>query len=195
MFLLSGLLAVLLGSAFGGQPRNLGKISFSGYWVLVVSLCSRGLFGMFDGAGPKPPYVSFVASLLPAVFLLYALYLNRSLPGSVLTASGTCMNASVIALNGGRMPVSLAYVSPDKILLHAEKLSKSLTHQALKPHMPLGFLADIYKWTLFGKSTMFSLGDAFIAAGVFWLVFVHVRGKAPLVRDGTMERENHGLEG
>ena len=110
------------------------------------------------------------------VLLLGFAWLNRKLPGMTILLIGAALNFTVMAANGGFMPIS------------PQTASRFLSHQALMD-IPTGerigvkdillqtedtrfeFLADRFlppAWSTY--QVAFSLGDVFLAAGVFWLL-------------------------
>jgi hypothetical protein len=122
---------------------------------------------------------SSAASLaLPAslvVFLIFV-WLNRRIPGMPVVLVGLVLNLLVITANGGWMPVSPETASqlpggspPSEATPGIRVGDKDIL---LRPEdTRLELLADRFllpEWL--GYRAAFSLGDAFAAAGAFWLL-------------------------
>ena len=94
------------------------------------------------------------------------LFLNRKKPGMIAVLLGTLLNGSVIAANGGRMPVD-AWIG--QFGLQALERVLAAPHYFLATgDEPLLFLADRIPFWSFGF-LMVSLGDLAIMFGIFRL--------------------------
>ena len=116
---------------------------------------------------------AWILVISQAILLLFAL-LNWEQPGFWLLSLGVGLNLLVILLNGGLMPVCpqivaelLPDASPD-ILQVGQRLGKNVV---LSPSaMRMSWLSDcLLLPTWFPARKALSMGDVFIAAGVFWL--------------------------
>ena len=102
---------MIVGWARGGRLDSLGRAPVRGLPVLgaavVMALLALGT--------PLPQIVARVLQGAGYLLALAALWLNRRHPWSLPVLIGLGLNAAVIALNGGRMPVApdaLARLSP-----------------------------------------------------------------------------------
>lgn len=111
------------------------------------------------------------------LLLLATVWLNRHLPGVKVIGLGLLLNLTVMAANGGWMPVA-----PDAVV--------KVGHTGLVPSLETGtrvysskniilpaeqtklrFLSDIFILARpFPIPTIFSIGDVFVAAGIFLLI-------------------------
>jgi hypothetical protein len=101
--------------------------------------------------------------------ILWAVFKNRRLPGFLVAGTGMVLNCIAIFGNGGKMPVSataLARVQPhDTVVVQG----LSFTHQLITTHTRFAYLADVLTAPpLFAN--VFSIGDLFLAAGVFYFI-------------------------
>ena len=110
-----------------------------------------------------------------SVFLVFVA-LNRRLPGMPVLLVGLVLNLAVITLNGGWMPLSPETAShlpgggPPETAPWARG-SKTSRSCSSPEDTRLEFLADRFLLpTMGGYRAAMSLGDMFIAAGVFWLL-------------------------
>jgi hypothetical protein len=110
---------------------------------------------------------------------------NRRLPGMWLVGLGLLANWAVILANGGHMPITFeALVAAGKGNLVSTPTAGTLVFGSKDVLLPgietrLGFLSDIFVIPPpFPIPTVFSVGDALIALGMFGLV-QHALGKRP----------------
>ena len=129
----------------------------------------------------------WAAVLLTAsqLLLLGFAWLNRKLPGMLILLIGAALNFAVMTANGGFMPISPQTAS--RIFTREELNEISLGERIgikdilLEPQdTRFEILADRFlspAWSTY--QVAFSLGDVFLAAGVFWLL-ARVPGKDTL---------------
>ena len=130
--------------------------------------------------------VCLLASLL--IFLGFA-WVNRSLPGMSILLIGLALNLTVMAANGGFMPISpqtAGQLVPDGALLDFQSGDRFGIKDIYLPPLETRFewLADRFltpAW--FSYRAAFSLGDVFIAIGAFGL----------LAWTGLPEKNNRGI--
>ena len=130
--------------------------------------------------------VCLLASLL--IFLGFA-WVNRGLPGMSILLIGLALNLTVMAANGGFMPISpqtAGQLVPDGALLDFQSGDRFGVKDIYLPPLETRFewLADRFltpAW--FSYRAAFSLGDVFIAIGAFGL----------LAWTGLPEKNNRGI--
>lgn len=129
----------------------------------------------------------WAAILLTAsqLLLLGFAWLNRKLPGMLILLIGAALNFAVMTANGGFMPISPQTAS---LIFTREELNEitlgeriGIKDILLEPQdTRFEILADRFlspAWSTY--QVAFSLGDVFLAAGVFWLL-ARVPGKDTL---------------
>ena len=130
--------------------------------------------------------VCLLASLL--IFLGFS-WVNRGLPGMSILLIGLALNLTVMAANGGFMPISphtAGQLVPDGALLDFQSGDRFGVKDIYLPPLETRFewLADRFltpSW--FSYRAAFSLGDVFIAIGAFGL----------LAWTGLPEKNNRGI--
>ncbi|MBI3522421.1 MAG: DUF5317 domain-containing protein [Chloroflexi bacterium] len=158
--LVSGVaLGLFAGVAFGGDIRRLARLELRWTPVLFGALAIR-LVGLFV---PFSLWL-YVAALLATAA---AAALNRHLPGALLIAAGSLLNAVVVVLNGG-MPIDPRAAEAASLTYPTDGLHVPLGARALLP-----FLTDVIPVPI--VRGVYSVGDVLIAIGGFWLPFAWLR--------------------
>ena len=119
--------------------------------------------------------------MIGAVLLLAVVWFNRRIPGAILFGSGLTLNLIVIVAFGGRMPVLVPHdADPNSAVLALLRGGLDPLHVALEHPQGLWFLGDILAIpSIGGHSSLVSIGDLVMAAGVAWLI---IRCSQPLRR-------------
>jgi len=104
------------------------------------------------------------------IVLILALLFNCRISGVPVMLVGTLMNFLAIIANGGRMPVSESALLGAGLQGQVETIKSGAiaTHTLVGEGTRLAFFADIYHARApYLPPSCFSLGDVFMAAGVF----------------------------
>ena len=173
--ILAGLLAGLGWARWRGQPYQspelrhlwLVFVAFLPQFIVIYLPVTRKLFPDWSAA------VFLVAS---QILLLVFVWLNRHIFSMFILLCGVVFNLSVMTANGGFMPISPQTASrlvSEDTLQDAQPGSRFGTKDILLSPQETRFelLADRFlppAW--FPYQVAFSLGDVFIAFGVFWLL-------------------------
>ena len=179
MILLLALAAGLLtGLALAQWKGNLYRVPELKYlWLVFAAFLPQFVLVYFPATRRLFPDW-FAAGLLPVsqvMFLAFA-WLNRRIWGMVILLCGVVLNLSVMTANGGFMPISPQTASR---LVSEDTLQDSQSGSRFGPKDVLldpqdtrfEWLADRFlppAW--FPYQVAFSLGDVFIALGVFFLL-------------------------
>jgi hypothetical protein len=168
---IAGALAVAV--LIGGDVRQLSHIRVSRPEFLVAALVAKVLVALLgtthsqlaiDAARPL--------NIIGAILLLLVVWFNRRIPGAILFGVGLGLNLLVIASFGGRMPVILPRdVDPNSAILILLKSGLDPLHVWLQHPHGLWFIGDIFTIpSIAGHSSLVSIGDLLMAAGVAWLI-------------------------
>lgn len=123
-----------------------------------------------------PDWLIVLVLTFSQIGLLVFVWMNRRLPGMLILLCGVALNLTVMTTNGGFMPISPQTASR---LVSEEKLQEARlgtrfgTKDILLPPEETKFewLADRFLFPKrFPYQVAFSLGDVFIALGIFWLL-------------------------
>ena len=178
------LVAVAIGYLFGmGQACWLGQTyqppAFKHLWLVFVSFLPQFIAIYFPNTRGQisDEWASriLIASLLG--FLGFA-WLNRNLLGMKILFIGAVLNFTVITANGGFMPISPQVASrlvSEKVLSDIPLGTRFGTKDILllKEYTHFEILSDRFlppAWLPY--QVAFSLGDVFLAVGIFWLLAV-----------------------
>lgn len=168
MFLGVIMLSVLVALAKKGSIARLGSISFRAWPVLMVAALLRLLLGLSGGRVAWPPPMAAGIYLVSYTCVLYGVYANRRLPGLPVLGAGIFLNALVIFANDARMPVCTYAL--ERLGYAGAGIAVSYTHQLLRPDARLSLLADVLTVQPL-LSSVFSIGDTFMATGLFWVIY------------------------
>lgn len=166
MLIESIILAVLIGLIAGGSLNSLFDINLKRLELLFLGALLQ-LFAFWSvklEMGWASQWIIPLAHSLSYFVLMAFTWINRSSRGFIFITLGIALNAIVISLNGGLMPVDPSYVpEASRQLLQAG----TGTHGILSESTRLKFLADIYYADIpMGGKQLFSLGDVFIDIGI-----------------------------
>ncbi len=170
-----GLLAGLIWARWSKKPYHspnlqhlwLAFAAFLPQFIVVFLPFTRKLF---------PDWLAAVLLTSSQILLLAFAWINRRLIGMVILLCGAALNFAVMAANGGFMPVSPQTASrlvPEEVLDNFPIGSRIGPKDILLPpqNTQIEWLSDRFlPPTWFPYQAAFSLGDVFIALGIFWLL-------------------------
>lgn len=161
MILTGVVLAVLVALLRGGKLERLTDLGLRWLPAVWVALCLRAIVPLLESRGLVwAPWLQVGAYLL----LLWAVWLNVSVPGMKLFGLGSLLNFLVIVANGGTMPVSATAFKT----LEMTKMPSG-THSLLTAETRLRLLADIIPIRT-PLPQVISIGDIFLVAGIFLFI-------------------------
>jgi hypothetical protein len=166
------LIAIITGLFRRGTFNGFAELRLRSGWIFPILLVIQILIFVYQSK------FTWVASTSEYLFLgvyvigLYFLWANRKQPGFYYILIGVFLNFLVMAINGGRMPVSLEAAS---ILdpFYADVLKGGLyaKHQLLSDSTRLGFLGDIIPLSRpYPRNQVISIGDVVMNIGGFIFV-------------------------
>ena len=174
--LLAGWLAGLAYARWQKRTYKAPRISF--IWLAFVAFVPQLLAFYLPATRARIPDAWAAASLIVSqVLLLLFAWANRKLAGMWLLIAGLALNLAVIAANGGFMPISpetAARLIPAAVVeaMHVgSRFGFGKDVLLLPEDTRLAWLSDRFllpAW--FFYQVAFSLGDIFIACGIFWLL-------------------------
>lgn len=170
-----GLLIGLAWARWSGQPYRppqlqhlwLAFVAFLPQLIVVYLPATRGIFS---------DWLAAVLLSASQIMLLAFAWLNRHIWGMVILLCGVVLNLSVMTVNGGFMPISPQTASrlvSEDILRDSQSGSRFGPKDVLLDPQDTRFewLADRFlPPTRFPYQVAFSLGDVFIALGVFFVL-------------------------
>ncbi|NLP14174.1 MAG: DUF5317 domain-containing protein [Clostridium sp.] len=171
--------ATVLAAVYGKIKRrflDLFNVKLQKTWLIVVAFAfqtATRLMGI-NGVGFVVKYSLIIQAVVFALLFL-CFWFNKKYIGLWFIGFGASLNALVMTINGGKMPVSLeAMQKADIQTLTDMVLSGSDNkHVVLSETTKLGFLADIiYLPGVLGWGIgVLSIGDVIVALGLFIFVF------------------------
>lgn len=175
--------ALVVGLVRGGSLRRLADLPLRWGWLALAAFALQIYLIYF----PEPVSQGLVTPRGGLMIVSYTLILavvwrNRALPGMWVMGAGFLSNFGVMLLNGGYMPITpeaLEQVGHSRRALSPEMGARVMaTKDIVLPReaTTLWWLSDIFVIAPpFPIPSVFSLGDALIALGAFWLLQVAMR--------------------
>lgn len=173
------LLPLIIGKLKGGKFKNLLEITIRFWWLITIAGLIEFVTSWIRAKEIVPiwQYIDHNVlwiQLLTYTLLIIVLSFNIKEKGFVLIMLGLLMNFAVIMLNHGRMPVDIQGI---KQMISMESLEylksgKDLTHMIASESTRLWFLGDIIHIKKpYPLPKSISIGDIFLAAGVFRFIY------------------------
>ena len=191
MFLLPSIvIGLVVALAAGGDVRRLAAIPFRRAWLVLVALGVQLV--LFSRLGPGIPDAAREAAHIGTYGLLLGFGVaNRHIRAIAPIVLGTALNATVVAVNGGTMPLSPRVAA-------AAGLDASQHTNVSEQAAHLRWLGDVFALPSgFPLANAFSVGDVLIAIGAIWLVAtaatVGVDARVLLVRRFVAPLKNPGV--
>ena len=175
MFLFFAVIAAALVVAvlIGGDVRRLSQIKIRHLELLLAAFAVKVAVAILGTTHSQAAVtVARPLNVIGALLLLAVVWFNRRIPGALVFGGGLTLNLIVIVAFGGRMPVLLPHEldssSPALVLL---KGGLDPLHVALSHPQGLWFIGDVFTIPgIGGHSSLVSIGDLLMAAGVAWLI-------------------------
>ncbi|MCR4434889.1 MAG: DUF5317 domain-containing protein [Clostridiales bacterium] len=181
LYLIALTLGIFLGILAKGKISNLMKIRFNKIWIILLAFLIDILSQVLAYRGfDFTVRYSFAISALKFCLLAVGFWVNRHYLGMLVIGAGCLLNALVMMLNGGRMPVDeglLKTIIPDARIISA--LARDGKHVMANGDTRLFFLSDIFHppgFLAIGAQIV-SIGDLIVVAGLFLMIFQVVWGK------------------
>lgn len=175
----AAVLSVVIAILRGGHLSRLAEVRLRHGWLVLAAVALQFplVYNMVRGQAVAGVPISALMMLASGVALLYALWANRRLPGIALVGVGMLANVAVMVANGGWMPITMEAVARlgvvGKVVAAGETArvwgAKNIVLPRGETH--LWWLSDVFVLAApFPVPGAFSIGDALIAAGLFWLL-------------------------
>jgi MFS family permease len=191
------IVGLLLGLLAGGHIGNLANIRLRWIGLLFAAVIIRfGTEALLNAGVPLVETLRLPLLLSGFVLLLIGLWVNRGYPGLVLAFIGILMNAVVITINGGYMPIWL----PSLIAAGFEPADvTSALHVVVGGGLDADFLlnaiflADIFPIPFPVVQNVASLGDLFLTFGLGFFLFASVV-RVPTEQETAAQRKEREAE-
>ncbi len=163
------LLAVLVGFIRGGSLKGFGEIQFKMGWVFPALLLFQLCIFYFQNKIEWVGSISQVSFMAVYVIGLIFLWINRFHKHFMFIFMGVLLNFIVMAVNGGRMPVSAeAALHLDPYYLETMKNSLYAKHTLGTDSTIFTFLGDIIPLKApYPREQIISIGDVVMNIGGF----------------------------
>jgi hypothetical protein len=165
--------ALVVAVLIGGDVRRLSQLRIRHIELLLAAFAAKVAVALLGTAHSQ---IAITAArplnVVGAVLLLAVVWFNRRIPGALIFGAGLSLNLIVIVAFGGRMPVLLPRdADPNSAVLALLRGGLDPLHVALGQPQGIWFLGDIFTIpSIGGHSSLVSVGDLLMAAGVAWLI-------------------------
>ncbi len=173
--LAAGLLAGLIWARRRSLPYQPPDLKY--LWLVFIAFLPQFVAFYLPGSRQNivSPWLTLILPFSQAILLIFA-WLNRHQPGMMILFLGTALNFTVIAANRGFMPISpqtASHLVPQAVLENIQPGERFGTKDILllPQNTRFEWLADRFlppAWSAY--QVAFSLGDVWIAIGIFWLL-------------------------
>ncbi|AST07339.1 DUF5317 domain-containing protein [Anoxybacillus flavithermus] len=175
------ILSILIGLFRGGNFKGIATLKLKGGWIFPVLLLVQWIFFLLQDRIAFLAKISNVTFIVVYIVGLSFIWLNRHYPGMKTIFAGVLLNFIVIALNGGRMPVSLEATQAVLGKEYVELLKTGLygKHTAITADTIFPFLGDIIPLAPpYPRVKVISIGDVVMNIGVFLFIqYLMMKGK------------------
>ena len=175
----------IIGLIRGGKVSNIKKLKLTHPWTIFISvLIEASLLLLMRNDVEITQLFAFLSAILQYLLLFLFIWFNRQLPYIRVIGLGCFLNALVILLNFGSMP--LADISP--YIRELESASQYLlernlvTYHIINENTKLWFLGDII-WLPSPFYAFISIGDLFLYSGVLLLIQHIITGNVQLKKE------------
>ena len=165
--------ALVIAVLIGGDVRRLAQIRVHHVELLFAAfLCRVAIAVVGTWHSSTAVTLGRPLNVIGALLLLGVVWFNRRLPGALIFGAGLASNLIVILSFGGRMSVLLpSGFDPSSPALPLLRTGLDPLHILLSHPQGLWFMGDIFTIpSLFGHSSLVSIGDLTMAAGVAYLI-------------------------
>jgi hypothetical protein len=165
--------ALVIAVLIGGDIRRLSHIKIRHLELLLAAFAVKVAVAVLGTTHSQVAVtVARPLNVIGAILLLAVVWFNRRIPGALIFGIGLALNLIVIVSFGGRMPVLLPHdVDPNSPVLALLRGGLDPLHIALAHPQGLWFIGDIFAIPgIGGHSSLVSIGDLLMAAGVAWLI-------------------------
>jgi hypothetical protein len=165
--------ALVIAVLIGGDVRRLSQLRIRHIELLFAAFAVKIAVALLGTLHSQIAVtVARPLNVIGAVLLLAVVWFNRRIPGALLFGAGLTLNLVVILAFGGRMPVLLPHdADPNSPVLALLRGGLDPLHVALDRPQGLWFIGDILTIpSIGGHSSLVSIGDLLMAAGVAWLI-------------------------
>lgn len=166
--------SLVVGKIRGGKFSNMKEAEIHKWYLIVLSFLLEFAAVLLSAKGYK--IVSdniFIIHFISYCLLLVGIFFNMKKLSFKLIFLGTLLNFIVIMLNGGQMPVSQEAMIKAGIIedLNALLNGEIITHTVIAKNTIFAFLGDVFVIPKpYPRPKVISLGDIFIAIGVFMYI-------------------------
>jgi hypothetical protein len=165
--------ALVIAVLIGGDVRRLSQIKIRHLELLLAAFAVKVAVAILGTTHSQVAVtIARPLNVVGALLLLAVVWFNRRIPGALLFGAGLTLNLIAIVAFGGRMPVLLPHdVDPNSAVLALLRGGLDPLHVALAHPQGLWFIGDVFAIPgIGGHSSLVSIGDLLMAAGVAWLI-------------------------
>ncbi|ALC88812.1 hypothetical protein AM500_02605 [Bacillus sp. FJAT-18017] len=167
------IISFIVGLLRKGNLKGLAELKLKYGWIFPLLLLVQIIVFVFQNKipflGQASPYIYMLVYVLGLLFL----FLNRHHTGFIAIFIGVFLNFLVMAVNGGRMPVSMEATAAvlDPAFVDVMKNSLYAKHMILDESTRLAFLGDIIPLTNpYPRDQVISIGDVIMNVGIFLFI-------------------------
>jgi hypothetical protein len=178
---------IILALLFGRDLAAIGRLHYRGGWKLgLIVGAIFFLQAAFVLYAPGQTLWQMLLIMTSHLALICLFLLNRHVAGARLFVLGLILNTTVMAANGGWMPITpetYQAIRPNRVVELQSRAPASKGIMLTRAETRLWVLSDVIPVHLPWHKNAMSLGDLFLILGVAWFLF----RAAPNRRYGQLE--------
>lgn len=175
MFVVSIVIAIIIGYILKGKLRNISEFKYRGIWFIAAGFLLETCMKMLLAKGVLEIGTStFVINVIMYTLIMVFIFLNIKDKFILTIGIGFVLNIIVIFANSCTMPVG---IKAAELLNFSGEISKLGLYSMVNSDTLFVFLADVIPYKIGPLNGIASVGDIFICIGIMGIIIREMKKK------------------